>query len=67
MFITLTIDTHAKKNTSKIKMKKRAVSPIKGWHRPLQLKKRSLIKRFKDWRKNMKSMQYRLDGRTMML
>jgi len=67
MFITLTIDTRVKNNAQKIRMHRRTLSPTKGWRKPFQLKKRSLIKKFKDWRKTLREVHYKLNGRTVML
>lgn len=66
MFITLTIDTNIKRKKSAIRLHKRKVNPAKGWRRPLHLKKRTLWQKFKDWRKEIKGSQYKLDGQIAM-
>lgn len=63
MFITLTIDTASKKA---IKLNKNKFNAAKGWQRAVHIKRRSLIQKFKDWKKAAKTGQYRLNGQPAM-
>jgi len=66
MFITLTIDTNIK-NKKTVSMSKSKISPAQGWRRPIHIKKRTLVQRFRTWKNSFKDSAYKLDGQTAML
>lgn len=64
MFITLTIDTNIKNRA--LKVQKSKINPSQGWRKPLHFKKRTLSQRVRDWRKELRGSQYKLDGQAVM-
>jgi len=65
MFLTITIDTNKKKNKP-IRFHTKQFNAASGWRRSLHMKKRTLVQKFKQWRKNMKTSQYKLGDQRVM-
>ncbi|MBL4695041.1 hypothetical protein JKY72_06775 [Candidatus Gracilibacteria bacterium] len=66
MFLTLTIDTSQAKSHKSVRLHTRKFDATNGWRRKLQIKKRSLWQKAKDWKKSLKKLTYKIDGQVAM-
>ncbi len=66
MFITLTIDTHQKSKSKLFRFSSKKMNPIKGWRKAINMKKRTMWQKVKDWRKSMTKPKYRLENHAVM-
>ena len=64
MFITLTIDTNIK-NKKTVRLNKSKISPASGWRKGVNMKKRTVWQKTKDWRKSLQTKNYNLNGQTV--
>lgn len=65
MFLTLTIDTHQKKN-HKLRLHTKKFDAASGWRKKIHFKKRSLLQKFVAWRKSLKTGVYKMGGQIAM-
>lgn len=66
MFLTLTIDTHQKRQTKKIRFATKRFNPAAGWRKAIHVKKRGMWQKVQAWRRSLKQGQYKLGGQVAM-